>query len=74
MGTHWLALCRYASLEYSSIGYRESRLVKLDIALNGEVAPPLATIVHKDSEQKVARSLVLKLKEVIPRQQYKLPI
>ncbi|XP_038972024.1 translation factor GUF1 homolog, chloroplastic isoform X2 [Phoenix dactylifera] len=64
----------YASMEYTFVGYRESELVKLDIHINGEPVEPLATIVHKDKAYAVGRALTQKLKELIPRQMFKLPI
>ncbi|XP_020577906.1 translation factor GUF1 homolog, chloroplastic isoform X2 [Phalaenopsis equestris] len=64
----------YASMEYSFVGYMESDLVKLDIRINGEPVEPLATIVHKDKAYAVGRALTLKLKELIPRQLFKVPI
>ncbi|KAJ0980980.1 hypothetical protein J5N97_009235 [Dioscorea zingiberensis] len=64
----------YASMEYSFVGYRESDLVKLDIQINGESVEPLATIVHKDKAYVVGRALTQKLKELIPRQMFKVPI
>mmetsp|Transcript_14028 Transcript_14028/g.20055 ORF Transcript_14028/g.20055 Transcript_14028/m.20055 type:complete len:701 (+) Transcript_14028:184-2286(+) len=64
----------YASMEYSVIDYRESDLVRMDIKINYENASPLATIVHRDMAQNVGRKLVEKLKELIPRQMFKVPI
>lgn len=64
----------YASMEYSVIDYRESDLVRLDVKINYEDAPPLATIVHRDAAQSVGRKLVASLKELIPRQMFKVPI
>ncbi|KAF9599853.1 hypothetical protein IFM89_001799 [Coptis chinensis] len=64
----------YASMEYSFVGYRESDLVKLDIQINGDRVDPLATIVHKDKAYAVGRALTQKLKELIPRQMFKVPI
>ncbi|XP_063948364.1 translation factor GUF1 homolog, chloroplastic isoform X3 [Daucus carota subsp. sativus] len=64
----------YASMEYSFIGYRESDLTKLDILINGDGVEPLATIVHKDKAYSVGRALTQKLKELIPRQMFKVPI
>ncbi|KAL9235216.1 hypothetical protein vseg_009997 [Gypsophila vaccaria] len=64
----------YASMEYAVVGYRESDLVKLDIQINGDRVEPLATIVHKDKAYGVGRALTQKLKELIPRQMFKVPI
>jgi GTP-binding protein LepA len=64
----------YASMEYSITDYRESDLVRLDVKINYEDAPPLATIVHRDQAQGVGRKLVEKLKDLIPRQMFKVPI
>ncbi|KAD3336935.1 hypothetical protein E3N88_32455 [Mikania micrantha] len=64
----------YASMEYSFIGYKESDLIKLDVLINGDGVEPLATIVHKDKAYSVGRALTQKLKELIPRQMFKVPI
>ncbi|KAL2942806.1 Translation factor GUF1-like protein chloroplastic [Bienertia sinuspersici] len=64
----------YASMEYTFSGYRESDLVKLDIQINGDRVDPLATIVHKDKAYGVGRALTQKLKELIPRQMFKVPV
>ncbi|KAL4196360.1 hypothetical protein AMTRI_Chr04g245770 [Amborella trichopoda] len=64
----------YASMEYSFVGYRESELIKLDIQINGELVEPLATIVHRDKAYAVGRALTQKLKELIPRHMFKVPI
>merc|ERR1712232_895010 len=64
----------YASMEYTIIDYRASDLVRLDIKINGEEASPLACIVHRDVSQKVGRALANSLKELIPRQLFKVPI
>ncbi len=64
----------YASMEYQITDYRESDLCRLDVKINYEDAPPLACVVHKDQAQGVGRKLVEKLKELIPRQMFKVPI
>lgn len=64
----------YASFDYELIGYQKSELVKLDILLNGSVCDALSMIVHKDKAYAKGRSVAEKLKEVIPRQQFEIPI
>ncbi len=64
----------YASFDYEIIGYRPSDLVKLDLLLNNEVCDALSIIVHKDKAYARGRAIAEKLKEVIPRQMFEIPI
>ena len=64
----------YASLDYEFSGYQPSELVKLDILLSGDEVDALSFIVHKDKAYQLARGLCDKLKEIIPRQQFEVPI
>ncbi|MDY5041882.1 MAG: translation elongation factor 4 [Eubacteriales bacterium] len=64
----------YASMDYEIIGYKISDLVKVDILLNGEICDALSMIVHKDRAYYKGRAIVEKLKEVIPRQLFEIPI
>ncbi len=64
----------YASFDYEMAGYQESSLVKLDMLLNGDVCDALSIIVHKDKAYERGRQIAEKLKEVIPRQMFEIPI
>lgn len=64
----------FASLDYEMKGYSESSLVKLDVLLNGDIVDALSLIVHKDKAYYKGRALVKKLKDVIPRQLFEVPI
>lgn len=64
----------YASMEYKLIEYRESDLVRLDVLINGDLAPPLSTVCHRDQAQRIGRGLVRALREHIPRQLFKVSL
>ncbi len=64
----------YASFDYHITGYRTAKLVKLDILLNGEPADALSTLIHEDNAYSFGRRMCEKLKELIPRQQFDIPI
>ena len=64
----------YASLDYEILGYQESHLVKLDIMLNGEVVDAMSLIVHREKAYTRGRMIAEKLKDIIPRQMFEIPI
>ena len=64
----------YASFDYHQTGYRPSKLVKLDILLNGEPADALSTLIHADNASDFGRKMCVKLKDLIPRQQFDIPV
>jgi GTP-binding protein LepA len=64
----------YASFDYSPLEYRQSNLVKLDILLNSEQVDALSALIHKDNAYEFGKKICEKLKELIPRQQFEIPI
>ena len=64
----------YASLDYEMNGYKRSDLFKMDILLNGEICDALSLIIHRDKAYARGRAIAEKLKDVIPRQQFEIPI
>jgi GTP-binding protein LepA len=64
----------YASFDYSPIGLRVSKLVRVDVLLNGQAVDALSALIHLDNAQKIGRKMCSKLKELIPRQQFDIPI
>ncbi len=64
----------YASFDYTPIGLRASKLVKVDILLNGNIVDALSALLHKDNAYDIGKKICEKLKELIPRQQFDIPI
>lgn len=64
----------YASFDYHPIGYKRSDLIKLDLLLNGEQVDALSALVHRSNAYDLGKKICLKLKELIPRQQFEIPI
>ena len=64
----------YASLDYEFVDYKRSKLVKLDVLLAGEVVDALSVICHEDSAFHIGQKLTAKLKDIIPRQLFEVPI
>jgi len=64
----------YASFDYHPIGYKKSDLIKMDLLLNGEQVDALSALVHRSNAYDLGKKICLKLKELIPRQQFEIPI
>jgi GTP-binding protein LepA len=64
----------YASMDYELVGYRVNTLVRLDMLINGDPVDALSAIVHRDRAHSLGKQLALKLKEIVPRQQYEVAI
>jgi GTP-binding protein LepA len=64
----------YASMDYEELGYQSASLAKVDILVNGEPVDALSLIVHRDKAQSVGRALAARLKQLIPRQMFEIPI
>jgi GTP-binding protein LepA len=64
----------YASFDYHPIGYRDSDLIRMDLMLNAEVVDALSALVHRSNAYDLGKRICIKLKELIPRQQFEIPI
>ncbi|MEZ4807402.1 MAG: translation elongation factor 4 [Flavobacteriales bacterium] len=64
----------YASFDYHPIGFKESDLIKLDILLNGEKVDALSALIHRDHAHELGKKMCSKLKELLPRQQFDIPV
>ena len=64
----------YASFDYYPIGLKKSNLVKLDILLNGDQVDALSALIHRDNAHSLGKKICIKLRELIPRQQFEIPI
>jgi len=64
----------YASMDYELVGYRQNKLVRVDMLLNGDKVDALSSIMHKDKAHYIGRGLAEKLKKIVPRQQYEVAI
>ena len=64
----------YASFDYTPIGMRESKLVRLDVLLNGNIVDALSSLLHQDNAQDIGKKMCEKLRQLIPRQQFDIPI
>jgi GTP-binding protein LepA len=64
----------YASMDYELLGYRPNTLIRLDLMINGDSIDALSTIVHKERAYHLGRQLALKLREIVPRQQFDVAI
>lgn len=64
----------YASFDYSPIGMRESQLVRVDVLLNGNIVDALSSLLHKDNAYEIGKKMCEKLRQLIPRQQFDIPI
>ena len=64
----------YASFDYNPAGYKRSNLVKMDILMNGEIVDALSSLIHSDNSYNFGKKICAKLKELIPQQQFEIPI